>query len=143
MEKVLNPKEDLKIAGVITEEVGTPKNDGTRGSGLYKVPLRLTGVPSAEWARLFVQTWDHPPQFTSMHRPGIASVIGDQVVLNGTTMEELERYHLQTLRIVMEKVNAEYQQLLDQQEQKAAGQAAETVDHKSRVSDVASRLTFE
>jgi sRNA-binding protein len=42
-----------------------------------------------------------------MHRPGIASVSYDTVILDGTTMEELERYHVETLRHVLDKVNAD------------------------------------
>ena len=41
-----------------------------------------------------------------MHRPGIASVIGDRIILNGTTVEEIEKYHRDTLRVVVERVNA-------------------------------------
>jgi len=40
-----------------------------------------------------------------MHRPGIASVEGDKVVLNGTTIEEVERYHKKTLKIAVDMAN--------------------------------------
>jgi hypothetical protein len=30
--------EPIEIIGVDTPNVGTPRNDGTRGSGLYRVP---------------------------------------------------------------------------------------------------------
>lgn len=50
--------EPLKVTGVITEDVGSPRNDGTPGSGLYKVPLRLSGRPSGEWTTAFVRAFD-------------------------------------------------------------------------------------
>ena len=104
--------------------VGRPRNDGTRGSGFYKVPLRLSRRPSSEWAQLFVQCWDRPPQLTTMHRPGIARVSGDTIVLDGTTMAELETYHAKTLRFCVENVNeqeAEYpERLRAQQEREGA-----------------------
>ena len=61
--------ETIKIIGVIKEEVGRPRNDGTAGSALYKIPLRLSDTPSHRWAELFARNWDRPPSFSSMHRP--------------------------------------------------------------------------
>jgi len=34
---------------------------------------------------------DNPPQFSTMHRPGIAKVTGNRIVLDGTTVEEFTR----------------------------------------------------
>jgi len=90
---------------IVAEEVGTPRNYGTPGSALYMVPIRLSRRPSADWARLFVQVWDNPPSYSTMHRPGIASVIGDRIILDGTTVEEIEKYHRDTLKVVVERVN--------------------------------------
>ena len=73
--------EPIKIVGVLTDEVGEPRNDGTRGSALYSIPFKLNRVPLPEWSRLFVSTWDRPPQWTTSHRPGIARVYGDKIVL--------------------------------------------------------------
>ena len=86
--------EPIRILGVIAAEVGVPRNDGTAGSGLYKVPFQLSRKPLELWANLFVDAWDRPSKFTSMHRPGIARVEGDRIVLDGTTIEEVEKYHL-------------------------------------------------
>jgi TIR domain len=61
-------REPIRIVGVVVDEVSEPLLDGTRGSGLYRVPFRLSRKPAAEWAELFVRTWDHPPRFTTMHR---------------------------------------------------------------------------
>ena len=32
----------IKIQGVIVDEVSEPKDDGTRGSALYKIPFKLS-----------------------------------------------------------------------------------------------------
>ena len=40
-----------------------------------------------------------------MHRPGIASVVGDRIILDGTTVEEIEKHHRDTLTVVVERVN--------------------------------------
>ena len=73
--------EPIRITGIIADQIGVPRNDGTRGSALYRIPFRLTQRPPREWAELFVNNWNHPPLFTTMHRPGIASIIGDTVIL--------------------------------------------------------------
>jgi hypothetical protein len=85
----------IKIKGIIVDEVTTPLNDGTRGNALYKIPFELNKPPDAEWVGLFVQSFNRPPRFTTMHRPGIASVVGNRIYLNGTTIEEVEQYHKQ------------------------------------------------
>ena len=81
----------LKIIGIIADQVSTPRNDGTPGSALYSIPFRLSQRPSQFWAEAFVRAWNMPPQFTSMHRPGIARIVGNTIVLNGTTLDEVEK----------------------------------------------------
>ncbi len=134
--------EPIEIVGVVKEGVGKPRNDGTRGSGLYRIPLRLTRRPSSTWADIFRQTWDRPPQYTTMHRPGIGSVEGDTIVLDGTTMDELERYHIETLRLVLEQVNRNTADIERRQAEEQARQAAREGQHEREVEDVASRLRF-
>ena len=46
-----------------------------------------------------------------MHRPGIASVSGDRIILDGTTVEELERYHAARDKLGLVLVDATGRQL--------------------------------
>lgn len=135
--------EPVRIVGVDTERIGRPRNDGTRGSALYRIPLLLNRVPAAVWSASFADAWDVPPAWTTMHRPGIASVQGDRIVLEGTTIDELERYHLKTLKLVVRQLNERTSQYLrDQREaDKAADQA--TAEHDRQVRETAYRLSFE
>ncbi len=55
------PDEPLRIVDVIVGEVTEPTLDGTPGSALYTVPLRLNREPSSLWSEIFVQIWDSPP----------------------------------------------------------------------------------
>jgi hypothetical protein len=135
--------ESIRLVGIVEEGVGRPRNDGTPGSALYRIPLRLSRTPSSTWARHFVETWNHPPRFTTMHRPGIASVSGDAIVLNGTTMEELERYHVETLRHVLDKVNRDVAQYEAQERAVAEREAQQHREHEESVRKVASRLKFD
>ncbi len=140
---VPNAEEPVRIVGIVEEAVGRPRNDGTRGSGLYPVSLRLSRTPSRVWAELFVETWNHPPQFTTRHRPGIASVVGDSIVLAKTTVEELEEVHKETLRHVLARVNEEAARIEASERERAAAESKAQREHDERVRTAAKRLRFD
>jgi hypothetical protein len=134
--------EPISIVGVVKEGIGQPRNDNTRGRALYRVPLRLSRRPSLLWAQLLKQVWDRPPSFTTMHRPGIASVQGDTIVLNGTTMEELERYHAETLRGVLDEVNRQAAQAAQRARAQREIERQRGEAHSQTVDAIADRLKF-
>jgi len=133
----------LDIVGVIEDEVGTPRNDGTAGSALYKVPIRLNRGADPTEAQLIKETWDHPPSFTTMHRPGILRVDGDTIVLDGTTVDEVADYHAKTLRLVIDRVN----QLADEQRSQEAAEQKRIEEqqraHSQHVSEAVKKIDFE
>lgn len=134
--------EPVRIVDVDTEGIGYPRNDGTPGSALYRVPLLLSRVPPAVWSAAFADAWNSPPAWTSMHRPGIASVRGNRIVLDGTTIDELEHYHLKTLKLVVRQLNdmtAEHARV-ERKRSEAAEQAS--AEHDRRVRETAQRLPF-
>lgn len=133
----------IRITGVVVDEIGTPRGDGTRGSALYTVPFRLSHRPPHEWAQLFVQAWDHPSSFTSMHRPGIASVQGDRVILNGTTVEEVERYHRATLIQAAQEANRQYQEFEARRRAQEQQEREQMEAHRKSIADAADRIKFE
>jgi hypothetical protein len=135
--------EPIRIVGVVKEGVGKPRNDATRGSALYRIPLRLSRAPSPLWAKLFKRTWDRPPTFTTMHRPGIAYVEGDSVVLDGTDMRELEQYHVATLRLVVDRVNEEVARIEAEERRKRERAEREREQHRHEVDEIANRLPFD
>jgi TIR domain len=135
--------EPIKIIGIVEEGVGRPQNDGTRGSALYRIPLRLSRRPDGLWTRHFAETWNRPPRFTTMHRPGIASISGDTVILDGTTMEELERYHVDTLRVVLDKVNTDVAEHERRERLRAECEAEAHREHEQTVKEISGRLKFD
>ena len=135
--------ESIEIVGVDTQNVGTPRNDGSRGSGLYRVPIKLSGQPPREWAAALPDAWNHPPEFTTMHRPGIASVSGDTVVLDGTTIEEVRDYHARTLSLVVARLNEAQAQHDAKARIDARREAAERSSHEENVRSVAEDTRFE
>ncbi len=138
-----DPAEPLKILGVIVDEVTEPNLDGTPGSALYRVPFKLSKKPSSLWSDLFIQTWNRPPRFTSMHRPGIATVTGNKIILDGTTIEEVERYHRDTLVLCVRVANEEEAKVLERRRREAELQKSNIADHKGNVQDVANKLKFD
>ena len=135
--------EPLKIIGVIADEVTEPTQDGSPGSALYAVPFRLNRSPSHLWSQIFVQTWNSPPQFTSMHRPGIASVSGARIVLDGTTLEEVQRYHRDTLILCVNEANSKEKAIVDQQRREREQRRCKTEEHRKHVEDVADDISFD
>ena len=127
---------DISIAGIDRDNVGVPPV----GDGLYRVALNLSAVPSVEWSRLFVLNWDSPKESTTMHRPHTARVWGSRIVLRRTSMEELERVHLKTLRTVLAATNKQYRELLTKQQQDAAIEEARIEEHSRQVAEIADRL---
>lgn len=136
------PDDPIKIVGVDRAGVTSPRSDGTRGSALYRVPLKLSRRPSSLWARHFEQTWDHPPRFTSMHRPGICRVVGDTVVLDGTTMDEIERYHAETLRHIIAKVNDDVVEPEAKQRRIEEQRGQAEAQHRREIDEISDRLDF-
>lgn len=134
--------EDIKIIGIVTNEITLPKNDGTRGSALYSIPFRLSRKPSNMWSELFVKNWKYPPRFTTMHRPGIARVYSDKIILDGTTIEEVKKYHRDTLILCVEKTNQEEKQFIKKQEQLKREKREEIEKHYRNINDISKDIKF-
>ena len=135
--------ESIRIEGIVEEGIGMPTNDGSRGSALYRVPLQLSRRPTARWADLFRLNWDRPPAMTTMHRPGIGSVVADTIVLDGTTIEELEKYHVETLKLVVETTNEQHRALVEKDRRVAEEKRAAEHSHKDAVREGAKRIKFD
>jgi TIR domain-containing protein len=133
----------IKIIGVIEDEIGHPRNDGTRGSALYEVPFKLSRTPPADWAELFIRNWNQPPQWTSMHRPGIAEVYRDRIVLNGTTMDEVQRYHRDTLKLALDETNKIYSEHVARELQHERAATKERDEHERAARDAAKKIRFD
>jgi hypothetical protein len=97
--------EPVRILGIVADKVSTPRDDGTRGSALYRIPFQLSRSPTRLWRDFFIEAWNHPPSYTSTHRPGIARVEGDRIILDGTTIDEVERTHRDTLVLALNEAN--------------------------------------
>ena len=133
----------IHIDEIITEEIGVPRNDGTPGSALYSVPFKLSNTPPSKWIEFFIYAWDHPSSYTSMHRPGIASVSCDKIILQGTTIEEVELYHRKTLELAEEVANRQYPELQNRQREQQRQEQERIEEHKRKVEESAKRIKFD
>ena len=140
---VENNAEPIHIIGIITNEVTIPRMDGTSGSALYKIPFQLSRTPSRLWIELFVASWNNPPSFTTMHRPGIARVIGSKIILNGTTIDEVKKYHRDTLVLCVNEANRKEEKILQDKKDKEAREQLREQEHYAYVSSMADEITFE
>lgn len=138
------PSDDdpIHIMGIITDRVTVPSMDGTRGSALYSIPFKLSKQPSSLWRKLFVDLWNNPPRFSTMHRPGIASVYSDEIVLNGTTIEEVRDYHRETLKMCVDLANQKEAQILEQECKKREQEELWKQKHYSNVQNIANEIEF-
>ena len=136
-------EEPVRIVEVATDEVTAPTLDGTSGSALYTVPLRLSREPSRQWADLFVATWNRPPRFSTMHRPGIATVRGARIVLDGTTLEEIEKHHQDTLTLCVDVANQKEADILQVRGQEEERRRREVADHRKEVEERSKKLSFD
>lgn len=134
--------EDIHILGIVTDEVTIPRMDGTRGSALYAIPFKLSKQPSSLWKEIFIQTWNSPPKFTLMHRPGIASVVGDEIILNGTTIEEVKKYHRDTLVLCVDVANKKEQEIIERQKKEKEEKEKRIRKHYQEVEDVSKSIKF-
>lgn len=134
--------EAIQIKGIIANQVGVPTDDGSHRSGLYRIPFRLTQKPPREWIELFVNNWNHPPRFTTLHRPNIASVVGDTVILDGTTIEEVKDYHRDTLVLVVQETNKGYVEIFEHRQRELARMQEQKITHKQKIDDISSKINF-
>jgi len=135
--------EPLSIVGVVADQVGTPRNDGTPGSALYAVPIRLNREPDEFERRFLIETWDRPPSWSTMHRPGIMKVRGDgTLILDGTKIDEVRDVHAKTLRLVVDRVN----QLAQEERRRGAAELARRESdrqaHEEHVAEVTKEIEF-
>lgn len=135
-------REEIKILGIITTEVTSPKLDGTVGSALYKIPFRLSKTPSKLWSDLFITNWNNPPIWTTMHRPNTASIEGDKIILNRTTIEEVQDVHRDTLLLCVEKSNKEEYQLLEEERRIKELKIKQEKKHIANINEKSKEIIF-
>lgn len=78
-----------------------------------------------------------------MHRPGIASVVGDKIVLSRTTIQEIKQYHKETLKLCVQLANEEEAKILEQQHLKEEAARKQREAFKKDIEDQARDISFD
>jgi len=136
--------EDIKIVRMVDEDVTPLRNDGTPRSDLCRVPFALSRRPPSKWAEIFPIKWDRSLKYAlGKQWPGIASVQGDRVVLNGITLDDVNAYLRDLLVSAVAETNKEYRLWKQRQEQRRVKEQACDEEHKRRVSEISERIKFD
>jgi hypothetical protein len=114
----------------------------TRGSALYSVPFAFSRRPPGGWTDLFLQSWDYPQTFTTRHRPGIASVRGATITLTGTTIEEVEEVHRNTLQSAVAEANRRYREWKTGEDRRLQAEAERKEQHRLRIKSACSLWSY-
>jgi TIR domain-containing protein len=135
----------IKVIGVDERGISRPSNDGSQGSALYRIPLKLSRPPSSLWGRAFEQMWNQPfvPGGSLRHRPGIASVVGDTIVLDGTTIEEVQEAHLTTVKNVIAEVNEKVLEFERRERERMDREAEAEGRRQTEIRDRIDRMRFD
>ena len=132
----------IHILGIITDEVTLPSMDGTRGCALYSIPFRLSRAPSELLKKLFLPAWKFPSSFTSMHRFDIARIYDDEIILDGTSIEEVRDYHRKTLILCVEEANKQEKIIIGKQRQQQEREEHRIKEHFSKVTKIVENINF-
>lgn len=133
----------IRIKGIIVNEITEPRSDGTSGSALYSIPFELNKVPDQDWINIFISTFDNPPHYTSMHRPGIASVYGNKIILTGTTIQEVQNYHKETLILAVNNANSSYKEIIIRKKEKEEQERLAREKRKRDIEDISNQINFD
>lgn len=133
----------LEIIGIASARVGAPRNDGTPGSALYAVPIELSRRPTPREAALLVHHWDRPSSWSTMHRAGIARVSGRDLVLDGTTVEEVRDHHTGTVKRAVQATNLDESEARDRERREQEQDSAARKAHSANVQAVSDQINFD
>ena len=134
--------EPIRVTGIIDKEVTKPRRDGTEGSALYNIPFQLSARPPHEWAEHLPKAWENARHNFS-HRPRIASVSGDRIWLSGTTLEEVQQTHKETLEKAVAETNKLYVEFEAKRKAEAARKQEQNAAHERHVQEAAKKIKFE
>ncbi len=137
--------EPVRLARVLTNEVGFPgeSNDGSRN--VYTVVFQLSEEPSARWGDFFVHFWDRPQVAYSQshHRPGMVSVVSNRLILEETTIDEVEGFHLPVIKAALRMANEAEGRAVVEDHRRTERRRLEEAEHRRHVAEVAKRLPLE
>ncbi len=131
--------EEIEVLEIVEEEITTPRTLMSDQTDTYSIPFRVSSVPPLKWVSLFEKLWNNPPAFIQDHRPEIARLVGDKVILDDTNIDEIESVHFGTLQMIIDETNRQYAEWLAEMEMYSKAQEVE-MQFRGHIADVINRL---
>ena len=70
-------------------------------------------------------------------------MVTDRVILDGTTIEEVERYHLATLKLAIDQANQREAEFEGMSQARISATQRKSANHRKHVAEIAGRLKLE
>ena len=131
-------EEPIRVTGIAVEAM----RDTSRQSvdGPYDIPFRLSREASPQWEQEFLKAWD---KLSTKSQAVTASVGADQIILNATTIDDVERFYLGALKLAVAEAN---RAILEEQEKlrhRAELEAQKKQERRHHLMAVIERLNFK
>jgi hypothetical protein len=126
---------EIKLVGIDVPGVTAPRDDGTQGSALYDVPIILSDTPPTDWAVFFEAAYGMPRN---------AKVIGNRIVVQRTTIEQVARDDEKSrLVAAVKEANQKAQDHLEQRAKTQEQQRQSDAEFRKHVQDVSETIKFD
>lgn len=130
---------DIEVVEIVEEEIASPRTLLSDKTDTYSIPFRVSAVPPLKWVALFEKLWNNPPDHLQNHRPEIARLVGDKVILDDTNIDEIEAVHFTALQLIIDETNKQYADWLVEVEMYNQAHQAEQA-FRGHIADVINRL---
>ena len=130
--------EPVRLTGVVIEAMHGPSDASLDGP--YDIPFQLSCVTSPEWEQEFLKAWD---RLSTKGQAVTASVGADQIILNSTTIDDVERFYLDTLKLAVAEANRATLEEREKVRHRAELEKQKKQERRRHITTVIQRLKFQ
>lgn len=130
-------EEPVRITGVVIEAMRGPSTASFEGP--YDIPFQLSCVTTPEWEQEFLKAWD---KLTGNRLGVMASVGSDRIILNGTTIDDVEHELMGVLKRAIAEANRATAETTEKLRQRAELEAQKRTERFRHIKEVVERLDF-
>jgi hypothetical protein len=131
-------EEPIRITGIAVESMRDPS--GPSPDDPYDVPFRLSREASPQWEQEFLKAWD---KLSTRGQAVTASVGADQIILNATTIDDVERFYLVALKLAVAEANRATLEKWEKSQHLAELEKQKKQERRRHVMTVVERLNFK
>ena len=131
-------EEPISLTGIAVEAMCDPS--GSSLDAPYDIPFQLSRVASPEWELEFLKAWD---RLSTKGQAVTASVGADQIILNSTTIDDVERFYLDTLKLAVAEANRATLEEREKVRHRAELEKQKKQERRRHIMAVIQRLKFQ